>query len=117
MDAPADERKRFDHVICLMSSSVNEVSGKGCLALDIIEQVVPLFFSIIWLTLSRTRILKLNKWQVEVEVERLNILKTSKMRELIFKRQTELEEIYKGVYMDIDSDAAGKTLTSLIDSG
>lgn len=46
MDAPADERKRFDHVACLMSSSVDEVSGKGCLALDIIEQVVPLIFSI-----------------------------------------------------------------------
>ncbi|KGN51608.1 65-kDa microtubule-associated protein 5 [Cucumis sativus] len=91
MDAPADERKRFDHATCLMSSSVEEVSAKGCLALDIIEQV-------------------------EVEVERLNILKTSKMRELIFKRQTELEEIYEGVHMDIDSDAARKTLTSLIDS-
>ncbi|XP_023541349.1 65-kDa microtubule-associated protein 5 [Cucurbita pepo subsp. pepo] len=92
MDAPADERKRFDHVTRLMSSSVDEVSGKGCLALDIIEQV-------------------------EVEVERLNILKTSKMRELIFKRQAELEEIYRGVHMDIDGDAARKTLTSLIDSG
>lgn len=43
MDAPADERKRFDHVTRLMSSSVDEVSGKGCLALDIIEQVVPSF--------------------------------------------------------------------------
>ncbi|XP_022966946.1 65-kDa microtubule-associated protein 5 [Cucurbita maxima] len=92
MDAPADERRRFDHVTRLMSSSVDEVSGKGCLGLDIIEQV-------------------------EVEVERLNILKTSKMRELIFKRQTELEEIYRGVHMDIDGDAARKTLTSLIDSG
>lgn len=40
MDSPADERKRFDHVTCLMSSSVEEVSGKGCLALDIIEQVL-----------------------------------------------------------------------------
>lgn len=59
----------------------------------------------------------LNKCQVEVEVERLNILKTSKMRELIFKRQAELEEIYRGVHMDIDGDAARKTLTSLIDSG
>ncbi|XP_022138901.1 65-kDa microtubule-associated protein 5 [Momordica charantia] len=92
MDAPSDDRKKFDHVTCLMSSSIDEVSGKGCLAIDVIEQV-------------------------EVEVERLNILKTSKMRELIFKRQTELEEIYRGVHMDIDSNAARTTLTSLIDSG
>lgn len=43
MDAPADERKRFDHATCLMSSSVEEVSAKGCLALDIIEQVLASF--------------------------------------------------------------------------
>lgn len=39
------------------------------------------------------------------------------MRELIFKRQNELEEIYTGVHMDVDSDAARQILNSLIDSG
>ena len=40
MDTPVDERKRFDHVTSLISSSVDEVSRQGCLALDIIEQVM-----------------------------------------------------------------------------
>ncbi|KAK6228562.1 hypothetical protein SCA6_000902, partial [Theobroma cacao] len=43
---------------------------------------------------------------VEVHVERLNVLKASKMKELVFKRQNELEEIYRGVHMDVNSDAA-----------
>ncbi|PQQ06238.1 65-kDa microtubule-associated protein 5-like [Prunus yedoensis var. nudiflora] len=55
--------------------------------------------------------------KAEVEVERLNILKASKMKELVFKRQNELEEIYRGVHMDVDSDAARQILSRLIDSG
>lgn len=39
------------------------------------------------------------------------------MKELVFKRQNELEEIYRGVHMDVDSDAARQILSSLIDSG
>jgi protein regulator of cytokinesis 1 len=39
------------------------------------------------------------------------------MKELVFKRQNELEEIYRGVHMDVDSDAARQILISLIESG
>lgn len=39
------------------------------------------------------------------------------MKELVFKRQSELEEIYRGVHMDVDSDSAREILSSLIDSG
>ncbi|KAB1226674.1 65-kDa microtubule-associated protein 5 [Morella rubra] len=92
MDTPVDEQKRFEHVTSLISSSVDQVSRQGCLALDVIEQTT-------------------------VEVERLNVLKTTKMKELVFKRQNELEEIYRGVHMDVDSDAACQILASLIDSG
>ncbi|XVF00165.1 hypothetical protein REPUB_Repub03eG0261700 [Reevesia pubescens] len=91
LDSPADERKRFEPVISLISSSIDEVSGQGCLAPDIIEQV-------------------------EVQVERLNVLKASKMKELVFKRQNELEEIYRGVHMDVNSDAARQILINLIES-
>lgn len=92
METPIDEQKIFDHVTMLISSSVNDVSREGCLSQDVIEQA-------------------------EVEVERLNILKASKMKELVFKRQNELEEIYRGVHMDVDSDAARQILSRLIDSG
>ncbi|KDP40572.1 hypothetical protein JCGZ_24571 [Jatropha curcas] len=92
MDTPNDEQRKWDHVRILISSTVDEVSRHGCLALEVIEQI-------------------------EVEVERLNVLKASKLRELVLKRQNELEEIYKGVHMDVDSDAARQILISLIESG
>lgn len=56
-------------------------------------------------------------FQTEAEVERLNILKVSKMKELVFKRQNELEEIYRGVHMDVDSDTARQILITLMESG
>ncbi|KAL5075953.1 hypothetical protein RYX36_014937 [Vicia faba] len=87
MEMPIDEQKAFSHVTRLISASVDEVSIRGCLSAD-----------------------------VEVEVQRLNVLKASKMKELVFKRHNELEEIYRGVHMDVDSEAARKILTSRIES-
>ncbi|GAB4827746.1 hypothetical protein Ancab_034632 [Ancistrocladus abbreviatus] len=92
LDASTDEQKRFENVTSLISSSVDDVLRHGCLSIDVIEQA-------------------------EREVERLNVLKASKMKELVLKRQNELEEIYKEVHMDIDSDSARQILISLIESG
>ncbi|XP_057453532.1 65-kDa microtubule-associated protein 5 [Lotus japonicus] len=92
IETPIDEQKAFNHVTRLISASVDEVSTHGCLSSDVIEQV-------------------------EAEVQRLNALKASKMKDLVFKRQNELEEIYRGVHMDVDSEAARQILTSLIESG
>ena len=39
------------------------------------------------------------------------------MKELVLKKMTELEEIYKSVHMHIDSDHEWQILTELIDSG
>lgn len=39
------------------------------------------------------------------------------MKELILKKQNELEEIYKAVHMDVDGDAAREMLLNLIESG
>ncbi|MED6175874.1 hypothetical protein PIB30_082389 [Stylosanthes scabra] len=69
MDTPPEERSLFDHVTCNMSTSVDEVTVPGALALDLIEQA-------------------------EVEVERLDQLKASRMKEIAFKKQAELEEIF-----------------------
>ena len=55
--------------------------------------------------------------QVEVEVKRLKHLKASKMKELVLKKMTQLEEIYRSVHMHIDSDHEWQILTELIDSG
>ncbi|EYU26921.1 hypothetical protein ABFS82_02G107900 [Erythranthe guttata] len=91
MDMPIEEQTRFHHVTRLIGSTAGEVLIPGSLSVDVIEQT-------------------------EVEVERLNVLKVSKLKELIFKRQSELEEIYKGVHMDVDSDNARQILLSFMES-
>ncbi|OIT39668.1 PREDICTED: 65-kDa microtubule-associated protein 1-like [Nicotiana attenuata] len=92
MDTPEEERSLFDHVTCNISASVDEVAIPGALALDLIEQA-------------------------EVEVERLDQLKASKMKEIAFKRQAELEDIYARAHVEIDTEAAREKIMALIDSG
>ncbi|KAA3486856.1 65-kDa microtubule-associated protein 1-like [Gossypium australe] len=92
MDTPEEERRLFDHVTCNISASVDEVAVPGALALDLIEQA-------------------------EVEVERLDQLKSSRMKELAFKRQVELEEIFAHAHIEIDPEAAREKIMALIDSG
>ncbi|GAA0184128.1 non-motor microtubule binding protein [Lithospermum erythrorhizon] len=92
MDTPDEERSLFDHVTCNMSASVDEVIISGSLALDLIERA-------------------------ETEVERLDQLKASKMKEIALKRQAELEQIFAHAHIEIDSEAAQEKIMSLIDSG
>ncbi|KAL3508440.1 hypothetical protein ACH5RR_027841 [Cinchona calisaya] len=92
MDTPEEERNLFNHVTCNISASVDEVTIPGALALDLIEQA-------------------------EVEVERLDKLKASKMKEIAFKRQAELEEIFAHARIEIDSEAARGKIMVLIDFG
>lgn len=92
MDTSVDEQKCFDHVTSLIKVSPNTSMPQGSLAHDLIEKV-------------------------EIEVKRLTHLKASKMKELVFKKMSELEEIYRSVHMDIDSDSERHFLNDLIDSG
>ena len=55
--------------------------------------------------------------KAEVEVERLDQLKASRMKEIAFKRQAELEEIFARAHIEIDPEAARAKIMSLIDSG
>ncbi|TKY46956.1 65-kDa microtubule-associated protein 1 [Spatholobus suberectus] len=92
MDSPIEERRLFDHVTCNKSTSVDEVTVPSALALDLIEQA-------------------------EVEVERLDQQKASRMKEITFKKQDELEEIYVHAHIEINPEAARGKILSLIDSG
>ncbi|XP_073010032.1 65-kDa microtubule-associated protein 1-like [Typha latifolia] len=92
METPLEERSFFDHVTCNISASVDEVTAPGALALDLIEQA-------------------------EVEVERLDQLKASKMKEIALKKQAELEDIYASAHIGIDTVAAQEKIMALIDSG
>ena len=55
--------------------------------------------------------------KAEVEVERLDQLKASRMKEIAFKRQAELEEIFARAHIEIDPEAAREKIMALIDSG
>ncbi|XVF77345.1 hypothetical protein PTKIN_Ptkin14bG0035400 [Pterospermum kingtungense] len=92
MDTPEEERRLFDHVTCNISASVDEVTTPGALALDLVEQA-------------------------EVEVERLDQLKSSRMKEIAFKKQDELKEIFAHAHIEIDLEAAREKIMALIDSG
>ena len=52
-----------------------------------------------------------------MEVERLDQLKSSRMKEIAFKKQAELEEIYVRAHVEIDTEAAREKIMALIDSG
>lgn len=52
-----------------------------------------------------------------MEVERLDQLKSSRMKELAFKKQAELEDIYAGAHIEVDPEAARERIMALIDSG
>ncbi|KAK1430929.1 hypothetical protein QVD17_14058 [Tagetes erecta] len=92
MDTSEDERSLFDHVTCNISASVDDVNVPGALALNLIEQA-------------------------EVEVERLDQLKASKMKEIALKKQVELEQIYAQAHIELDTKAAREKILALIDSG
>lgn len=55
--------------------------------------------------------------KAEAEVERLDQLKASKMTEIAFKKQTELEVIYARTHIEIDSVGARDKILALVDSG
>ncbi|CAL9112699.1 unnamed protein product [Musa textilis] len=92
MDTQMEEQELFSHVTCNLSATVDEVTVPGALALDLIDQA-------------------------EVEVERLDQLKASKMKDIAFRKQTELEDIYARAHVDINSAAARDKILALADSG
>ncbi|KDP26794.1 hypothetical protein JCGZ_17952 [Jatropha curcas] len=92
MDAPYADRRLFSHVTRLLSVSSAEVSDAASLTLIIIQQA-------------------------ESEVKRLDQLKASKMKELFFKKQNELEDICNKSHMDIPSRSEMDNIVKLINSG
>ncbi|KAI0492403.1 hypothetical protein KFK09_026674 [Dendrobium nobile] len=92
MDTSPEERSLFRHITSNISATIDEVIVPGALAVDIIEQA-------------------------EEEVERLDQLKASRMKEIAMKKQAELEDIYVHAHMEVDSAAAERKIAALIESG
>lgn len=55
--------------------------------------------------------------QASAEVERLAKLKASRMKELVFKKRSELEEICRLTHIEPDTSTAPEKASALIDSG
>lgn len=55
--------------------------------------------------------------QVEAEVNRLEELKSSKMKELVLRKRTELEEICRKTHLVPELDSAVEDLIEAIEAG
>lgn len=56
-------------------------------------------------------------FQAQTEVERLDQLKYSKMKEIAFKKQAILEDIYASTHVVLDTAVAHEKIQALIESG
>ncbi|KAF8098061.1 hypothetical protein N665_0275s0030 [Sinapis alba] len=92
MDTPQEERMRFARVSCVVRSSESDVNEPNILSTETIEQV-------------------------SAEVERFNKLKSSRMKELVMKRRSELESLCRLAHIEPDTSTSLEKSTALIDSG
>ncbi|AES75903.2 putative microtubule-associated protein, MAP65/Ase1/PRC1 [Medicago truncatula] len=89
MDTPIEEQQVFQNVTCNIAASEHEVTEPNTLSEEFINHV-------------------------EAEVSRLEDLKSSKMKELVWKKRAELEEICRKTHLVQESDAA---IEKAIESG
>ncbi|KAF7820689.1 65-kDa microtubule-associated protein 3-like [Senna tora] len=92
MDTPIEEQQMFQNVTCNVAASEHEITEPNTLSVDFINYV-------------------------EAEVSRLEELKASKMKELVFKKRAELEEICRKMHLVPDIDTAVEYAVEAIESG
>nr|XP_043617309.1 65-kDa microtubule-associated protein 3-like [Erigeron canadensis] len=92
MDTPVEEQQMFQSVACNIAASEEEITEPGLLSVDYINYV-------------------------ETEVSRLENLKASKMKELVFKKRSELEEICKKTHLLPEADTSLEIAIEAIESG
>ncbi|EOY22964.1 Microtubule associated protein family protein isoform 2, partial [Theobroma cacao] len=92
MDTPIEEQQMFQNVTCNIAASEHEITEPNTLSVDFINYV-------------------------EAEVSRLEELKSSKMKELVLKKRSELEDICRKTHLVPDSDSAIEDAIEAIESG
>ncbi|KAL6186503.1 hypothetical protein ACLB2K_042623 [Fragaria x ananassa] len=92
MDSSKEEMNRFSRITYILGNAEPEITHPGLLSTDVIEQAFA-------------------------EVERLTELKASRMKELVMKRRSELEEICRMTHIEPDTNTAAEKSSALIDSG
>ncbi|WCJ37642.1 65-kDa microtubule-associated protein 3 [Euphorbia peplus] len=92
MDTPIEEQQMFQNVTCNIAASEDEITEPNTLSVDFINYV-------------------------EAEVHRLEELKSSRMKDLVLKKRTELEEICRKTHMVPEADTAIDYAVEAIESG
>lgn len=92
MDTPIEEQQMFQNVTCNIAASEHEITEPNTLSLDFINYV-------------------------EAEVSRLEELKASKMKELVLKKRSELEEFCRRTHMVPEVDSTMEDAIDAIESG
>ncbi|KAL5811005.1 hypothetical protein ACOSQ4_027573 [Xanthoceras sorbifolium] len=92
MDTPIEEQQIFQNVTCNIAASEHEITEPNRLSVDFINYV-------------------------ETEVSRLEELKSSKMKELVLKKRSELEEICRKTHMVPESECSMEYAIEAIESG
>jgi protein regulator of cytokinesis 1 len=92
MDTPQEDRTKFGKVTYVVRSSEANITEPGILSTETIEQV-------------------------STEVDSLSKLKASRMKELVMKRRSELEDLCRLTHIQPDTSTSAEKSTALIDSG
>ncbi|CAH2045819.1 unnamed protein product [Thlaspi arvense] len=92
MDTPQEERTKFGRVTYFVRSSDSNITEPGILSTETIEQV-------------------------SAEVDCLSKLKATKMKELVMKRRSELEDLCRLTHIQPDTSTSAEKSSALIDSG
>ncbi|KAJ0038743.1 hypothetical protein Pint_22508 [Pistacia integerrima] len=92
MDSPKEEKNSFSKITSVLRLSESEVTEPGILSTEIIEEA-------------------------SAEVDRLTKLKATRMKELVMKKRSELEEICRMTHIEPNTSTAAEKSSALIDSG
>ncbi|KAJ4959013.1 hypothetical protein NE237_026124 [Protea cynaroides] len=92
MDTPIEEQQMFQNVTCNIAATEDEVTEPNILSEDFIKYI-------------------------GAEVSRLEELKASKMKELVLKKRSELEEICRRTHMVLEADSAMEYAIEGVESG
>uniref|UniRef100_A0A2P2KH37 Uncharacterized protein MANES_15G138700 n=1 Tax=Rhizophora mucronata TaxID=61149 RepID=A0A2P2KH37_RHIMU len=92
MDSSKEEKNKFSRITNILGSSESKITEPGVLSMEIIGQA-------------------------SAEVERLTKLKASRMKELVMKKRSELEDTCKMTHIEPDMSTAAEKSNALIDSG
>ncbi|CAK9861411.1 unnamed protein product [Sphagnum jensenii] len=90
MDTPIEEQQLLQHITSHIAATQDEITIPGTLSSDTIAQA-------------------------QMEVDRLDTLKASRMKELVVKRRLELEDICRCAHIEPDANTTEEKLIALVE--